>query len=562
MFISIIVIILLVVAVFLYMWFLQQRNSRTIDEYRKKIANIKEDKLIEKIEDLEEMKMTGTSLEIFGQSKSDFEMQLEDRLPKAENRLNRIANSNTEFRVFQTYRSLRNINEELNSIQITISQIYDRLMNISKSNESNASQSQALRKEFEVLRKEILTQSFNFGSASDKLSEELAEISNLLDTEEQLTRQGDYIEASQYIDEASTKIKLINNQLDIIEPLHKELDDVFPEQLEEIRFVYDKLEKQQFKFKEDIEQLIDSVETNIAKSNVDLAELQFNDSTLKNDVIRQQIEDLYEILSRENDAKRTVLKQQKPVIDYFNHAKFQHNRLEERVQNLKESYVIDGDILLSVKKHNEELNRIREKFDYDIQKIADKEVVYSEVSENFKETIDKLDKIERDEKVINDQLNEMISTEEVAIQSVSRFSKNLDIQKRSLEQFRINGLPDDYLDYFYMVYDEIKKMNDELNSERVNVEDVSKQSIVTQEDLENLVEMTNKLKFDIELSERLMQYSTRYADQDATLNERLTTARELFDNEFEFEKSVNVISSALENVEPGSVERIKDSISA
>jgi Negative regulator of septation ring formation len=101
------------------------------------------------------------------------------------------------------------------------------------------------------------------------------------------------------------------------------------------------------------------------------------------------------------------------------------------------------------------------------------------------------------------------------------------------------------LDYFYMVYDEINKLYDELDAEKINMEDISKQVIVTQEDLDNLVEKTSKLKYNVQLAEKLLQYANRYAKNEE-FNDQLIRARALFDDDYNYNDAVEVISKALE----------------
>src|SRR5699024_6618995 len=159
-------------------------------------------------------------------------------------------------------------------------------------------------------------------------------------------------------------------------------------------------------------------------------------------------------------------------------------------------------------------------------------------------------------------LNQMLSSEQIARGSVDDYAKRLEIQKKMVEQLRLNGLPDDYLDYFYMVYDEINKLYDELDADQINMEDISKQVIVTQEDLSNLIEKTKKLKYNVLLCEKLLQYANRYASKNPEFSDQLIRARALFDTDYNYDEAVEVISKALESVESGSVERIKETINA
>lgn len=562
MFVIIIGIILIVLFALWYMWFLQKRNASTLNKYKDRTDELKKAQLDDKIKKLEEMKLAGASDDRFNQLKIEYHKQSDDIFSDILKDMRAAEYKNTEFKVFGCASDLKKINIELDDYQNKISEVSQGFDKLLASNELNATHSEELQHSYQALRKQVLTQSFSYGPATDKLEDELSEIASLLDSEKQLTTKGDHLEASQYLDDVKIKLGLITDQLKIIEPLYHDLNEVFPGQIDEIKFVYQKLDKQHFKFVDDIVQLISDVQREVDESGEKLGELNFDAVNANNEDIKQRIDDLYETLTLEIDGKRDVLKEQKPVLDYLNHAVYQHNRLDKRIQKLQEGYILADKTLDTFKNNFDALNEIRRQYDADVQSIADKNVIFSQVRQDFKDIVKQLDEIEASEKTINDDLNQMLSSERIARNSVDDYAKRLEIQKKMMEQLRLNGLPEDYLDYFYMVYDEINKLYDELDAEQINMEDISKQVIVTQEDLDNLIEKTSKLKYNVELAEKLLQYANRYANKNSDFNDQLVKARALFDDDYNYNDAVEVISKALEEVESGSVERIKETINS
>ncbi|KRM14454.1 septation ring formation regulator EzrA [Companilactobacillus nantensis DSM 16982] len=544
------------------MWFLQKRNASTLNKYKERTDELKKAQLDDKIEKLEKMKLSGASDDRFNQLKVEYHKQTDDIFSDILKQIRAAEYKNTEFKVFGSANDLKKLNTEMNDFEGKIGEVSQGFDELLASNELNATHSEELQHQYQTLRKQVLTQSFSYGPATDKLEDELSEIANLLDKEKQLTQKGDHIEASQCLDDVKIKLGLITDQLKIIEPLFHDLNEVFPGQIDEIKFVYQKLDQQHFKFADDIVQLISDVQHEVDESNTKLGELNFDAVNTNNEDIKQRIDDLYETLTLEIDGKRDVLKEQKPVLDYLNHAVFQHNHLDKRIQKLQESYILTDKTLDMFQNNFDTLNEIRREYDADVQSIADKQVIFSQVRLDFKEIVKKLDDIEASEKTINDDLNQMLSSEQIARNSVDEYAKRLEIQKKMMEQLRLNGLPDDYLDYFYMVYDEINKLYDELDADRINMEDISKQVIVTQEDLENLVEKTKKLKYNVQLAEKLLQYANRYANKNPEFSDQLIRARSMFDDDYNYNDAVEVISKALEEVESGSVDRIKETINS
>lgn len=544
------------------MWFLQKKNASTLNKYKDRTDYLKEARLEGKIEKLTKMKLSGASDDRFNQLKVEYHKQEEEIFSDILRQMRGAEYKNTEFKVFGANKDLKKVNTSLDQFEEKIAEISQGFDELLKSNELNATHSEELQKKYQTLRKQVLTQSFSYGPATDKLEDELSEIANLLDNEKQLTSKGDHIEASQILDDIKIKLGLITDQLKVIEPLFHDLNEVFPGQVDEIKFVFQKLDKQHFKFNDDIVALIQEVQKEIEESNEKLGELNFDAVNTNNEDIKQRIDDLYETLTLEIDGKRDVLKEQKPVLDYLNHAVFQHNRLDKRIQKLQESYILTDKTLDTFKNNFDTLNEVRREYDSDVQSIADKQVIFSQVRSDFKDIVKELDEIETNEKDINDELNQMLTSEQIARNSVDEYAKRLEIQKKMIEQLRLNGLPDDYLDYFYMVYDEINKLYDDLDADQINMEDISKAVIITQEDLNNLVEKTSKLKYNVQLAEKLLQYANRYATKNKEFSDELAHARSLFDDDYNYQESVDVISKALEEVESGSVDRIKETINS
>ena len=57
------------------------------------------------------------------------------------------------------------------------------------------------------------------------------------------------------------------------------------------------------------------------------------------------------------------------------------------------------------------------------------------------------------------------------------------------------------------------------------------------------------------LTEQLLQYSNRYRSFDQSIQEAFNKALDIFEHQFDYETSFEVISQALEVVEPGVINR-------
>lgn len=146
--------------------------------------------------------------------------------------------------------------------------------------------------------------------------------------------------------------------------------------------------------------------------------------------------------------------------------------------------------------------------------------------------------------------------EQRARQMLQKYSTQIRTIHRQVEQLNLPGLPKDYLDYFFGVSDEIKKLADELNEYKINMDEITKQLIIVESDLDTLNDKTDILRDSAELTERFQQYANRFSD-----NEKIAAAakksQELF-KQFNYTASLEAIATVLEEIEPGSYKRIED----
>ena len=102
----------------------------------------------------------------------------------------------------------------------------------------------------------------------------------------------------------------------------------------------------------------------------------------------------------------------------------------------------------------------------------------------------------------------------------------------------------------------IKKLADELNEYKINMDEITKQLIIVESDLDTLNDKTDILRDSAELTERFQQYANRFSD-----NEKIAAAakksQELF-KQFNYTASLEAIATVLEEIEPGSYKRIED----
>mgnify|MGYP000060844860 FL=1 len=88
------------------------------------------------------------------------------------------------------------------------------------------------------------------------------------------------------------------------------------------------------------------------------------------------------------------------------------------------------------------------------------------------------------------------------------------------------------------------------------MEDITKQLLIVQDDLETLQEKTDDLRDSAELTERLIQYANRLSIDHEEINDAIAKAQNEF-NRYNYPGSLEILEKAVEKVEPGSYKRME-----
>ena len=179
-----------------------------------------------------------------------------------------------------------------------------------------------------------------------------------------------------------------------------------------------------------------------------------------------------------------------------------------------------------------------------------------ELSATDKAIKNMLTAIEEQQQQINDSVADLQSDETRAKKTLQKFSVEIRTIKRRVESLNLPGIPKDYLDYFFWVSYEIGKLADAINQVKIDMEDITKQLLIVQDDLTTLQEKTDDLRDSAELTERLIQYANRLSIDHEEINDAIAQAQNEF-NRYNYPGSLEILEKAVEKVEPGSYKQME-----
>lgn len=557
---TIIIILLLIILVIAAVSVIgtNKSNLKKIEQLQRMRASLTNPAIDEEIKRLEKMELAGKSLETFNKWKKKYDRVENIDRASLDKLLKEAKIENGKYSLFKANNLIHKAQELVQTAHEDLKGSEKTFGELLESNRDNQKQNAALLKSYQTLRKEVLAKSYNYEVALDKIEDELSSIGKDFDSVKNLSAQGDHVEAKQVLQKIDEKLGVLSDELPKVKQFDKDLKTTFPDQLDEISTTYKQMRKDKFMIKEvsvpeEVKNLYNQIDHNLdVLGNLDIDAVEKN-----NEMIASQIDNLYNILTKEFKAKPFIEKNQDKIVELLGHSATASAKLVKKLEHIDESYELTHGELQEAKTLESEVNHLNVDFGTDSQKLADGEGVYSEIENKWLALLKKLEQIEKRENEISQDVDGLYGAEQIANDSIDKFKQEVSVVYRRLERRHLPGKPESFIQLYTLVVNEIKKTSEELQKVRINMEHISEQLIQIQEDIDRLKKEAETIFSAADMVELMMQYSNKYLNDPEIKKARKETF-DLYQNKYEYQEALDVIGTALEKVEPGAFERIEN----
>ncbi|WP_082617826.1 septation ring formation regulator EzrA [Lactobacillus selangorensis] len=553
-----IAIVIVVVAIYLGAIFYQRTNTNRIVQLNQAKEKLTKSPVATEIGNLRAQQLSGASLKTFTKWSGEYDRLTKEKIGALNENLDEAAAANDKYQFIKTHRLLKEATETLENTQADLDDIGSALKDIAANAKANQDEIQKLEGIYQELRKHLLTKNFSYGPAEQALKDQLDVLEKDHDKAKQLANSGDQEGAANVLSKLETETAVLQDQMKRIPPRYNELANEFPAQITEIEQTNVKMQKAHFNFLDrDLDAEIAALKQQIATTTTKVAKLQCDAVDSDNKEMESQIDSLYAVMEQEIDARQAVEQKEDDLSAFIKHADKQNRELQAELNHLTQSYDLTHDELSQSIALKDQIDQLNNNYEADLQKIADQTAVYSVVNTEFQDFAKQLTEIEKKQQAIHKNVAGLHKGEQVAQNSLQQFVSDMRTIKREVEELRLPGLPKDYLDFFFVVSDEIKKLGNDLNQVKINLDDISKQLILTQQDINKLKQETNDLIDSALLTEQLLQYANRYRHSHPDVEAAVTQTHQLFDQKYEYKQAVDTIATALNKVEPGAYKKVE-----
>lgn len=553
--IGIIAIAVIVVIIF---YVCQRRAMRVITDLRARLVALEEARLARRLDDAGLADLMGESLKVFTALQDDYLKKVAPAVDDANEQLEEVSKNLNGLNVFTVTGQLNQVRELVEEAERQQKRVVDRLQKADQKEEEQKKATATMGEQLGDFQKKLDDTAYQYGDAIRPLRSQLADLQEQFTRFNEIAAKGDHEAAAEILTDLKEKEAHFTKLAEEIPELYKPLFTTFPDQISELREGYRKLVANHYRFPvNNLDDQIEGLEAQRQTALDHIAALSLAPVRVANKSLEEKIDHLYDVMQNEMDARPQVEKLVGVVGDHLDHARQQNRELMAELDRLSESYTLNHDEVAHTRELEEQLKQIQKEYEKDQVAVNAQAAVASQVLERFMEDEKVLTAIETQQKEINDGVAYLSEDEQRARKALQRFVTTVRATKRHVETLNLPGLPQDYLDFFFLVSDEISHLAKDMNQQRIDMEAITKELLKVQSDVSELIDRTNKVRDSAELTARLMQYGLRFVDDNQEIDAAITEAQKLYDR-YEYEQSLETIGAALEKAEPGSFKRLED----
>lgn len=555
----VVVILVIVAAFYLVGYFIRKKNQEKLDALEKRKEILFDLPVLEEIDEIKKMHLVGQSQNTFREWKQKWTDLSTTSFAELESQIFEVESLNESLKFFKAKSAVEDAEQTMTAMEQQAQEIRKGLKELRETEERNSVAVQNALDLYEELKTELREE-------SDKFEPAFAELQKLAKTVESefakfvmLNTSGDPVEAREVLASAEKDTYALETTMKRIPPLADELKKQFPDQLTDLTTGYKKMIQENYVFPEDhVLEDINQIDHRVQIALEELEKLSLDSVETTSKEINDQIETLYSFMEKEYEAKKYVLRNRKVLADYINHSIRNNRQLLIELDHTAQSYALNHNELGQVRAFQSEIEELSRRNEGLAPQIEHHELPFTEVQAFLKDAFQILDSIENQQVAIDEGIHELREGEKVAQEKMEHYEFTLRNLKRFVEKQRLPGLPGNYLDYFFTVTDRVEELNKSLNKIRIDMDQINKLITICDEDMIELTDQTHSFVDAAALTEQMLQYANRYRHSHPDIKAAIDRSLDLFKHEYRYQEALDVIGTALEQVEPGAFKRIED----
>lgn len=552
------IVIVLAVLVYLAAFFMRRKNHDQLEELERRKLALFDLPVLEEIDDVKKMHLVGQSQNTFREWNQKWVDISTISFAELESLIFDIENLNETFRFMKVKDAISEANVTIDNMEREVEEIRQGLRELAESEERNSEAVQKALDAYEEMSQSVTSDPERYGVAYKELEKQIQGIDREFTQFRALNTAGDPMEARVVLEDAEDSTYHLKKIIDQIPPLFDTLDKVFPKQLKEIKDGYETLKKDHYIFESEIiPTSVEKIEGRVHSTLMNLEKLEVENVEKLNVDIAKEIDQLYDIMEKEIESRHFVNDNKNVLANFLTHTEENNQRLVIELDHIAQSYILTHNEIGKVRSFQSQMEEIRNELTTANKKLEEKTAIFSQVANFYKDSLAQLKDIEAEQMKIDHAIKDFAPRERKAIKKIDDYELELRNLKRYIEKQRLPGIPNNYLEFFFVTSERIEELSKELNKIRIDMNHIDRLLQSCDDDIVSLKERTDNLIDNASLTEQMIQYANRFRFSNPEIKNAIDKSMSLFAREYNYQESLDVISEAIDRIEPGVTDRIR-----
>ena len=552
--IPVIALILLTIIAFL----LRRKYIKQVEALESEKVQIQHRPIFEEMMKIKQLNMTGETEEKFERWRSEWTEVIDLHMPEVDSLLFDVEDYVDKFRYKKAAMVIKQIEEKIASSREKMTEIVTELNELVGSEEKSRTEMGILKEQHRAARKKILAHQHSFGLAVTPLESELETFHSDFKEYEELTENGNYLQAREIVISLAEKGERIFLIIEQIPSLLTELQNKIPATIRELRNGTREMEEQSYYLKHiELPKKLEAIEASIAEMIAKIEKLEMESIQKDTNEINEQMDSFYNALELEVMAKQFVDSNYEEVGNLLIETTAFSNEIFAEAAIVQRIYRLNEEEAEIPKECISKLEGLKKRYDTLSHQLEEKASAYSSLEEDLQFVDQSVKEIAEILSVFKVKLKSLRNDETNVRVKLDELTRKLQSADRSLHRGNIPGIPGDMDARLEEAEEQVYIVTQSLLEVPLNMTLVHSYLDNAQKSVDDVSEKVLELLENVLLIERIIQYGNRYRASNQKVHMGLLEAEESF-RQFRYSKALEEVATVVEEVEPGAMKRIED----
>ena len=553
---TIIVVVVLLAALIAGM-FMRRKHHSVVTRLESDKMQIQHYPIFEELTKLKSLNMNGQTEEMFEKWRNNWTEVIDVDILKIDSLLFDLEDYIDRFQFKKATALEKEIEEKLANCESKRVSILRELEELIGSEEKNRIEMEQLKDYYRSARKTVLAHQHSFGPALTLLEERLADFNPAVHKFDELTEQGNYLEAREIVLKLNSEAQTIYTLLSDIPGLLGEIQTKIPASIHDLRNGHREMEEQKYYLIHlELYEHLDKMENELKELKVRLANLEVDYVRERIVELLNEVDRFYDLLEKEVHAKAFVDKNIGEVHSILHQALSLTKEVHEEVQFVQNSYRIPDEEVEIPKTGLKTLEIIHKRYELLVSRLEQEQSAYSSLEEELVAIKEEVGQVQEQQEQFSNSLKNLRIDEIKARTELEGIKKSLATSDRQLHKANIPGIPDEIDARMEEAEEKIFIAIQSLQEIPINVDQVNMNITIARRSVEDIHKRVEEMIENVILIESLIQFGNRYRASNRTVDEKLLEAEEAF-LQYRYVKALEEAASAVEMIDPAAIHRIE-----